>query len=71
MPSSHGSSETTPLHDETPFGGLTDEFQRFREEPFRGTKRATPSDKCTGIPPLKVCKMPNSISTQTELTEAV
>ncbi|KAH3853431.1 uncharacterized protein LOC127875284 [Dreissena polymorpha] len=71
MPSSHGTSASTPLLDETPFGGLTDEFERFLEEPFRGTKRTTPSDECTGIPPLKVCKMTDSISTQTELTEEV
>ncbi|KAH3694975.1 hypothetical protein DPMN_082422 [Dreissena polymorpha] len=69
IPSGHGSSVSTPLLDETPFGRLTAEFERFLEEPFRETKRTTPSNKCTGILPLKVCKMTDSISTQTELTE--
>ncbi|KAH3782195.1 hypothetical protein DPMN_160107 [Dreissena polymorpha] len=38
--SSHSSSVSTPIFDETPFIGLTDEFERFLEDPFRGTKRA-------------------------------
>ncbi|KAH3888472.1 hypothetical protein DPMN_012507 [Dreissena polymorpha] len=67
-PTGHGSSASTPLLDETPFGGLIAEFERFLEEPFRGTKRATPSDECTGIPSQKVSIMADS-STQTELTE--
>ncbi|KAH3827644.1 hypothetical protein DPMN_129584 [Dreissena polymorpha] len=66
--SGHRSSASTPLLDETLFGGLTAEFERFLEEPFRGTKRATPSDECTGMPSPKVSKMTDS-SIQNELTE--
>ncbi|KAH3848570.1 hypothetical protein DPMN_090948, partial [Dreissena polymorpha] len=43
MQTSHGSSASTPILDATPFIGLTDEFERFLEDPLRRTKRGIPS----------------------------